>query len=122
MIKGLIHIGFEVEDIQPAIDFYEQFGFGLKKKFDKQEPQAKVAHIVNSGGEVFELWQFIDKDHPHVKFIRKHTAFESSNIEEDVQNLLNQGCELVIPITKGVTLMYAFVKDKSGNIIEIGQR
>ncbi len=122
MIKGYLHTAFEVDDIDQAIAFYEQLGFSIKKQFDKPEPQAKAAHITDKSGATFELWQFIDKDHPQVEIIRRHVAFESDSLEEDVQKLVEQGCELVIPITKGVTLTYAFVRDPSGNYIEIGQR
>jgi len=122
MIKGFMHVGFEVDDIDRALEFYKQLGFELKRQFDKPEPEAKAAHIANASGETFELWQFIDKDHPQVEFIRQHIAFESDNLEEDIQNFVEQGCELVIPVTKGVTMTYAFVRDPSGNNIEIGQR
>jgi len=46
----------------------------------------------------------------------------SDDQKSDIQELVDNGCELAIPITKGVTLTYAFVKDPSGNYIEIGQR
>lgn len=122
MIKGFLHTAFEVKDIEQAIGFYQQLGFKVKKQFDKPEPEAKAAHIVNDNGDTLELWQFIDKDHPQVEYIRRHVAFESDNLEEDIEALKDKGCELVIPITKGVTLTYAFVRDPDGNYIEIGQR
>ncbi len=122
MIKGFLHTAFEVDDIESAITFYGNLGFKVTKQFDKPEPEAKAAHIVNDNGDTFELWQFTDKAHPQVEFIRRHVAFESDSLEEDIKRLTEQGCELVIPITKGVTLTYAFVRDPSGNYIEIGQR
>lgn len=122
MIKGFLHTGFEVDDIDQAIAFYSNFGFKVAKQFDKPEPKAKAAHIMNDSGVTFEIWQFIDRDHPHVEIIRRHVAFESDNLKEDIKKLTEQGCELVIPISKGATLTYAFVSDPSGNCIEIGQR
>lgn len=122
MIKGFLHTAFEVDDIEQAIDFYSNLGFKVTKQFDKPEPHAKAAHISNSQGATFEIWQFIDKDHPQVEIIRRHIAFESDDLDSDIEALREQGCELVIPVTKGVTLTYAFVRDPSGNYIEIGQR
>lgn len=122
MIRGFLHNAFEVKDIEQAISFYQQLGFEVKKRFNKPEPKAKAAHIANDEGDTFELWQFIDKEHPQVEFIRRHIALESDELGEDVKRLVDQGCELVIPITKGVTLTYAFIRDPSGNYIEIGQR
>lgn len=122
MIGKLLHIGFEVTDLKQSIDLYNKLGFVVKKEFEKADPKAKVAHVVNKDGDTFELWQFIDKDHPQVEFIRRHIAFESDNLGEDIEKLVHQGCELVIPITKGVSLTYAFVRDPSSNYIEVGQR
>lgn len=122
MIGKFLHVGFEVDDLDEAIEFYKRLGFSLEKQFDKPEPKAKAAHVVNKDGNTFELWQFIDKEHPQVEFIRRHIAFESNNLDDDIEELINSGCKLVIPKTKGVTLTYAFVQDKSGNYIEIGQR
>ncbi len=122
MIGKFLHVGFEVDNLEQSIAFYNKLGFEVKKQFDKPEPKAKAAHITNTDGTTFELWQFIDKNHPQVKYVRQHIAVESDNLESDIQELVNSGCELVIPITKGVTLTYAFVKDPSGNYIEVGQR
>jgi catechol 2,3-dioxygenase-like lactoylglutathione lyase family enzyme len=122
MITRFLHTGFEVEDIDQAISFYETLGFSVTKQFDKAEPRAKAAHITSTDNTVIELWQFIDKNHPQVEFICRHIAFESDDLEKDIQKLALEGCKQVIPITKGVTMTYAFLRDPSGNYIEIGQR
>lgn len=122
MIQGFLHAGFEVDDMESAIEFYQKMGFVLDKQFDKPEPKAKAAKMTSSTKTSIELWQFFDKDHPQVEFIRRHIAVESDDLDKDVDMLLDAGGKLVIPKTKGVTLTYAFVKDSSGNFIEVAQR
>jgi catechol 2,3-dioxygenase-like lactoylglutathione lyase family enzyme len=122
MIKSFLHTGFEVEDLEQAIKLYEQFGFKVTKRFDKPEPKAVAAHLATASGAVIELWQFYDKTHPQVEFIRQHIAIESDDLEADIAHFTSQGCKLVIPVTKGVVLTYAFLQDSSGNNIEIAKR
>jgi catechol 2,3-dioxygenase-like lactoylglutathione lyase family enzyme len=122
MIKAFLHTGFEVKDLEQAIKLYEQFGFKVTRRFDKPEPKAVAAHLATASGAVIELWQFFDQQHPQVKFIRRHIAIESDDLEADIANFISQGCTLVIPVTKGVVLTYAFVQDPSGNNIEIAKR
>jgi catechol 2,3-dioxygenase-like lactoylglutathione lyase family enzyme len=119
MITTFLHTGIEVQDLEKALKFYENMGFKVVKRFEKPEPKAHVAHIVSKDGTRIELWQFLDINHPQVEFIRKHIAFSSNDLKNDIQELVKNGCEVVIPITKGVVLTYAFVRDPSGNYIEI---
>jgi catechol 2,3-dioxygenase-like lactoylglutathione lyase family enzyme len=122
MITKFLHTGIEVEDLGKAIKLYEKFGFSVVKQFEKTEPRAKAAHISSSNGAVIELWQFLEKSHPQVEYIRRHIAVESSDLDADIEKLIEDGCKLVIPVTQGVTLKYAFVEDPDGNYIEVGQR
>ena len=78
--------------------------------------------MVSPNGSMIELWQFLDKIHPQVEFIKRHIAVESDNIEVDLDVFAKQGCQIVIPVTKGVTMTYAFVKDIDGNYIEVTQK
>ncbi len=122
MIGKFLHTGFEVNDLEEAIKFYKNLGFNLEKQFDKSEPKAKAAHVMNEDGTTFELWQFIDKDHPQVQYIRQHIAFETDDLDGDIKKLIESGCKVVIPKTKSMTLTYIFVLDSSGKCIELGQR
>lgn len=122
MIKNFLHTGFEVDNLEQAIELYSGLGFSLEKQFEKPEPQALAAQMSSPSGTGVELWQFIDKEHPQVEFIRQHVAVESDDLEGDINELVAAGCEVVIPITNGVTLTYAFVRDPSGNYIEVAQR
>ncbi len=122
MIGKFLHTGFEVNDLEEAVKFYKKIGFTLEKQFDKPEPKAKVATVINTDRTTFELWQFIDKDHPQVQYICQHIAFETDDLDGDTKKLVEAGCGVVIPKTRGVTLTYTFVRDPSGNCIELGQR
>lgn len=118
MLKKVLHTGVEVADLTKAIELYKSLGFEVTKEFDKPEPKAKVA-IVARGEASFELWQFEDKEHPQVAFIRNHVAIYSDDLENDVQRLVDSGHNLVIPVTEGVVLRYAFVQDAAGACYEI---
>jgi predicted enzyme related to lactoylglutathione lyase len=45
----------------------------------------------------------------------------SDNLEEDIEKLVEQGCEVVIPKTEGVLVLYSYVRDPNGNYVEIAQ-
>ncbi|HSX33512.1 MAG TPA: VOC family protein [Candidatus Saccharimonadales bacterium] len=113
MLKNVLHTGIEVADLAKSIELYRNLGFEVANEFDKPEPKAKVATVKNDD-TAFELWQFEDKDHPQVAFIRSHVAIYSDDLENDVQQLVDSGYKVVIPVTEGVILRYAFVQDPAG--------
>lgn len=119
MITKVLHTGFMVDELQGAIDFYKKLGFSVIKQFDKPDPKAKAAHLEHADGSVIELWDFADPTHPQVEFIKQHIAVESDDLQADIKAMVEAGGELVIPITQGVILKYAFIREVSGNCIEI---
>lgn len=121
MLRKVLHIGIEVANSEEAISFYEKLGYEKVKQFDKPEPKAKVAHV-QKGDNCFELWQFLDKIHPRVAYIRHHVAILSDDLESDVDDLVKQGYKLVIPVTEGVTMSYAFIQDQAGINYEIAAK
>lgn len=116
MLKKVLHTGIAVSDLAKAIELYKSMGFEVTKELDK--PNAKGAWV-SKGETTFELWQFEDKDQPQIAFIRNHIAFYSDDLENDVQQFIDNGYKLVIPITEGVVLRYAFVQDAAGACYEI---
>jgi catechol 2,3-dioxygenase-like lactoylglutathione lyase family enzyme len=122
MIKKFWHVGLTVNNLEKGIAEYQRLGFEVAKRFEKPEPKAHAAHMTHPNGSGIELWEWIDKDHPQIEFIKRHIAFESDDLETDLKELTKNGYEVVIPKTKGVTAVYAFVKDKSGNYIEIAEK
>ncbi len=124
MIKKFWHVGLTVNNLEEGIAEYEKLGFTLADKgvLEKPEPKAHFAFLDHANGSGIELWEWLEKDHPQIEFIKRHMAFESDDFDNDLQKLTDEGYELVIPKTPGVTVTYAFIKDKSGNYIEIAER
>jgi catechol 2,3-dioxygenase-like lactoylglutathione lyase family enzyme len=118
MLSRVLHTGISVADLDNAIALYESLGFEITNRFEKPEPKARVA-TVHRGEAAFELWQFEDTTHPQVAFIRNHVAIYSDDLHADIKRLITDGYKLVIPITDGVVLRYAFVQDASGTCYEI---
>lgn len=118
MIKRLHHTAIQVEDLEESIKFYESIGFKVVKEFEKDEPKSKAAFIEN--GTLLELWQFENENDPQTQIIKKHIGLETDDLERDLRDFQQNGYEIVIPITKGVTIkQFAFVKDKNGNYFEL---
>ncbi len=118
VLKSVFHTGVEVADLEYAISLYSNLGFEVINRFEKPEPKISIA-IVSKGDTSFELMQFHDKAHPHVKYIRNHIGFMSDDLEKDVQKFIDDGYKLVIPITEGVIVRNAFVQDSAGTCYEI---
>lgn len=115
------HIGLTVKDLDKAIDQYESLGLKLVDKFEKPEPHANAALMIGKNGSGVELWQWIDKSHPQVEFIKSHIAFLSDSPREDVTELKKLGCKIIIPETVGMIVTYTFLEDPNGAYIEIAQ-
>ena len=122
MITKFWHVGLTVKDLDEAIAQYEELGFKLVQKFKKSEPKALAAHLNHSSGSGIEIFQWFDKNHPQVEFIKSHLAFISDDIDEDITKLLDRGYTMVIPKSAGVTVSYfTFLKDPGGNYIELAE-
>ncbi len=121
MLTHILHTGVAIDDLAKTIELYKSLGFEIKNQFEKPEPKAQVA-TVQKGETAFELWEFKDINHPQVAYIRNHIAIYSDDLENDVQQFVDWGLTLVIPITEGVIMRYAFVQDKSGCCYEIATK
>lgn len=122
MIKKFWHVGFSVNNLDNAIAQYESLGFKLVQRFEKTQPKSLAAHMNHPNGSGIEMFQFIDKNHPQVEFIKQHIAFISNNIEEDLKILESQGCQVVIPVTAGVTVKkFSFIRDPNEQYIELAE-
>lgn len=120
MIKGLHHVGFEVDDLEESIKYYERIGFNLVARFKYEEADFLGAMLKakNFGG--VELFKFNNHEHEMVEKVKHHTAFETDNIEADLAKFLKNGYEISIPLRKGKTVKrYVYLKDRHGNYLEI---
>ena len=122
MITRFWHVGLTVDDLEKGIAEYEKLGFELEKRIEKPEPHLFAAIMNHSDGSSVELIEFIDQSHPQNEFIKQHMAFISDDLDVDVQSLIDSGYDLVIPKTKGVIVTYAYLKDSSGNCIELAEQ
>lgn len=118
MIKRVLHTGIEVENLEKTVELYLSLGYKIHNKFEKPEPKASVV-TVKKADTAFELWQFHDKTHPQIAFIRNHVAIYSDDLDNDLKGFIRKGYKLVIPATNGVVLRYAFVQDAAGATYEI---
>ncbi|HVX58371.1 MAG TPA: VOC family protein [Candidatus Saccharimonadales bacterium] len=119
MIKKFWHVGLTVKNLNEAIKYYKNLGFELVDEFEKPEPHAYAAEMKHANGSGIEIWQWLDESHPQVEFIKSHMAFVSDDQDADVQMLVDQGWEIVIPKTTGVKVTYVFLRDPSGNYVEV---
>ncbi|MBX6334577.1 VOC family protein [Candidatus Saccharibacteria bacterium] len=113
MLRGILHTGIEVEDLEQSVALYRSLGFQLEKEVERPELEARAATVAKDG-VTFELWQFENKSRPEVAFIRNHIAIYSDDLDKDVKGLVDRGYKLVIPVTDGHVHRYAFVQDASG--------
>ena len=119
MIVGIHHIGIAVDNLEASIKHYKRLGFRLFMSFSKDSIAAKSA-FMQKGSSGVELWKFRNPGEKLAKIISKHFAFESTNLERDLQTFLDDGYNLAIPISAGtVVKRYAFVRDNKDNYVEL---
>lgn len=119
MIIKFWHVSLSVKNLEEAIPDYKELGFKVEERFDMKEPRAFAAMLKHKNGSGLEIWQWVDKDHPQVEFIKNHTAFISDDQDSDVQKLVGEGWRIVIPKTTWDSVTYVFLRDPSGNYVEI---
>lgn len=117
MITRMHHFGMMVDDLEKEIETYESLGFTVFKRFPK--PGIKAAMLFKDGAGI-ELFEFENSSGKLQQMTRKHSAFVSDDLENDIQKYLDRGYELAMPVTKGAaTKRWAYVKDTAGNYIEL---
>jgi catechol 2,3-dioxygenase-like lactoylglutathione lyase family enzyme len=114
------HNGLKVKDLDEAIGLYESMGFSVKNRFEKSEPHALVATLVDENGAGLELWQF-QEEHRLNEFTGRHVAFLCNDARDDAEVLLQNGFTEVIPYTEGVKMNYIFVQDEYGTTYELAE-
>jgi catechol 2,3-dioxygenase-like lactoylglutathione lyase family enzyme len=116
----LWHAGIAVKDLRESIRHWESLGFSIKQQFEKDEPAAHAALMVDDQGTGVELWQFTG-DSPLNKYIGRHIAFMCDDAQATAQKFLSQGFKEVIPYTKGVMVSYIFLEDEFGTYFEFAE-
>lgn len=119
MIKGIHHVSLLVSDLEVETNIYNGLGFRVESEFEIVE-ESLSGVMLDRNGTRLELLSFADKTKPLAMVMESHIAFESDAIGADLDVLLKNKCEIVLPIKEGtIVKKRAFVRDGSGNLLEI---
>ena len=101
LLSRIYHLGYAVEDLAVAADFYrENFGVSPKKP-EIVEEQGIVATMFEVGESTIELVQPTRPDSPVGKFLEKngegfhHVAFAVEDLDSALAQLKANGVELI---------------------------
>jgi methylmalonyl-CoA epimerase len=101
MLSRIYHLGYAVEDIEAASQFYRE-NFGVTPgEPEVVEDQGIVATMFRVGESSIELVQPTRPDSPVGKFLAKrgegfhHVAFEVDDLKEALAELRRNGIELI---------------------------
>jgi methylmalonyl-CoA/ethylmalonyl-CoA epimerase len=101
MIKKIEHLGIAVKDLNASIELYESLFQTKCYKIESVESEGVKTAFFQIGESKIELLQASSPDSPIAKFLDKkgagfhHVAFETSNIDEEIERLINEGFELI---------------------------
>lgn len=123
MINKINHIGIAVKELEPAIDnFRKIIGFTDVHREIVEEQKVQVASF-KIGEVLIELTAPTDESSTIAKFIEKrgegihHIAFESNQIQNDLDLVKNNGINLIndTPLFGAHEMLVAFLHPKSTN-------
>lgn len=123
MLKSINHIGIAVRDLDTSIEtFRKLFEFDAVHREEVPKQMVKVASF-KVGDVLIELTQPTSENSPVHKYIEKrgegihHIAFESTDINSELDRLKNSGVKLINnEAQKGAhDMMIAFAHPKSTN-------
>lgn len=119
MITGIAHVCFVVEDLDRAVDFYQN-KLGLRSQFDFVGDNGERFGVYLCAGPRTFVELFIGRHDPRdPKQSYTHFCFEVDDIHTTVANLQASGVE-VTPIQMGSDNSWqAWINDPDGNRIEL---
>lgn len=101
LIKKISHIGVAVKNLEEAKKLYEEvFGLKIEGEEVSEEQKVKIA-FVPIGDTRIELLEATEPQSPIAKFIESrgegvhHIAFETDNIETELQKFKEKGLRLI---------------------------
>ena len=101
MIKKIEHLGIAVKDLSASIELYEKLFQTKCYKIESVESEGVKTAFFKIGVSKIELLEASKPDSPIAKFLEKkgsgfhHVAFETSDIDSEIQRLINEGFELI---------------------------
>ncbi len=123
MIKSLNHVGIAVKDLEKSIEIFRKiFEFKLVYR-EKVEQQKVYIASFDVGGVRIELTSPTDESSPIAKFLEKkgegihHLAFESDNVENELDRLKKEEIDLINDRAQegAHSMLIAFLHPKSTN-------
>lgn len=125
------HVALSVTDLADSVCFYGAFGFEEVHRYDDPDGAFSISHL-KLGEAVLELFAYRDHrpapssaselatDLPRVG--TKHFGLRVASVEDAKATLADRGIEALGDIHEGKTkVRYFFVKDPSGNFVELVQ-
>jgi methylmalonyl-CoA/ethylmalonyl-CoA epimerase len=101
MIKKIEHLGIAVKDLNASIQLYETLFQTKCYKIEAVESEGVKTAFFQVGDSKIELLEASNPESPIAKFLEKkgpgfhHVAFETSNIDAEIERLTNEGFELI---------------------------
>jgi methylmalonyl-CoA/ethylmalonyl-CoA epimerase len=101
MIKKIEHLGIAVKDLNTSIQLYETLFQTECYKTEAVESEGVKTAFFQVGESKIELLEASNPESPIAKFLEKkgpgfhHVAFETSNIDAEIERLINEGFELI---------------------------
>jgi methylmalonyl-CoA/ethylmalonyl-CoA epimerase len=101
MIKKIEHLGIAVKDLNASIQLYETLFQTECYKTEAVESEGVKTAFFQIGESKIELLEATNPDSSIAKFLEKkgpgfhHVAFETSDIDSEIQRLINEGFELI---------------------------
>ncbi len=131
MIKKIEHLGIAVNSIEDSIKVFETL-LGTKcYKIEEVASEGVKTAFLQVGESKIELLEATNQDSPIAKFLEKkgrgihHIAFDTSDIEKEIERLITEGFELIhkTPKDGADRKIIAFLHPKSteGILIELCQ-
>lgn len=131
MIKKIEHLGIAVKDLNASIQLYETLFQTECYKTETVESEGVKTAFFQVGESKIELLEASNPESPIAKFLEKkgpgfhHVAFETSDIDSEIQRLINEGFELIhkTPKDGADNKRIAFLHPKSvdGLLLELCQ-
>ena len=101
MIKKIEHLGIAVKDLNTSIQLYETLFQTECYKTEAVESEGVKTAFFQVGESKIELLEASNPESPIAKFLEKkgpgfhHVAFETSDIDSEIQRLINEVFELI---------------------------
>ena len=123
MLIGINHIGIAVKDLETSMELFKKIFSVENFHLETVESQKVSIASFKVGDVLIELTCPTSEDSPISKFLKNkgegihHIAFESDNIDKELERLKNNGINLIneIALIGAHNLSIAFLHPKSTN-------